>query len=177
MIRLAVKKVLLIGLLLSPVYLFSQTLTIDNSGKVIYAEEIVQKGKQQELFARGRQWIETTFKSAEEVIQQEDEASGFIQLKGIALISIDEENGNSVLPLEVPMHFILSLDYSDDKYRYRFSDIYFESDTATTIDGITMEAIEERKSDKGDIYRQYKRKAESVFIGLATLLKQAIRQP
>lgn len=115
------KNLLLTLLLCLPMLAFAQDLPKDpETGLITYTEVVPVEGvSQQELYKRARSWFATTFHSANDVVQLESKDEGKIIGKGIAVINI----GN--LPSD--MHFTLTLQFKDNRYRYEFTQIAFNS--------------------------------------------------
>jgi hypothetical protein len=82
---------------------------------------------QNELHSRAKQWIATTFKSANAVIQMEDKEEGIIVGKGIS------KAGHRTTMVYYPFTFgyTIKIYVKDGKYKYSFSDIDYQ--TTTTV--------------------------------------------
>lgn len=120
------QKLLLILLISFPSFLVAQNLPIDfETKKVEYTGIKDVNASKAELFSRAKNWASTTFNSSEDLIQTRDE--DYLAIKGLALIDYTIPDQNASEAIEIPMHFTLALDFADNKYRYTFTDIYFEN--------------------------------------------------
>jgi hypothetical protein len=115
---------ILILFLLFPSFLFSQNLPINyETKKVEYTSVIDANGSKSELFLRAKNWTSSTFNSSQDLIQTKDE--DYLAIKGLALIDYTIQAQDAPTVIEVPMYFTLELDFADNKYRYKITDIYF----------------------------------------------------
>jgi hypothetical protein len=141
------QKLLLILLISFPSFLVAQNLPIDfETKKVEYTGIKDVNASKAELFSRAKNWASTTFNSSEDLIQTRDE--DYLAIKGLALIDYTIPDQNASEAIEIPMHFTLALDFADNKYRYTFTDIYFEnsndpSSTITPIEETTLSRKEQ----------------------------------
>jgi hypothetical protein len=120
------QKLLLILLISFPSFLVAQNLPINfETKKVEYTGIKDVNASKAELFLRAKHWASTTFNSSEDLIQTRDE--DYLAIKGLALIDYTIPDQNASEAIEIPMHFTLALDFADNKYRYTFTDIYFEN--------------------------------------------------
>ncbi len=189
------QKLLIILFILSPSFLFSQTLPINyETKKVEYTAIINTKGTKSDLFARGKNWTLSTFNSAQDLIQTQDEDN--LNIQGMALI--DYIVPSTSVAIEVPLHFTLALDFTDDKYRYKVTDIYFkDNDEQKTIITPIEETVLSRAEQEEIIasrfdanlsksayqealnlgfnrYDQYKSKGNGTILGILQLLKNGM---
>lgn len=143
------QKLLLILFISFPSFLFSQELPINfETKKVEYTGVIDVKGSKSELFSRAKKWTSSTFNSSQDLIQTRDE--DYLTIKGLALIDYTIQVQNAPTVIEVPMHFTLELDFSDNKYRYKITDIYFEdtSELSSVIIPIEQTVLSRKEQEK-----------------------------
>lgn len=132
------QKLLLILFIIVPSFLFAQNLPINfETKKVKYTGVIEVNGSKSELFLRAKNWASTTFNSSQDLIQTEDE--DYLAIKGLALVDYSIPDQNTSDMIEIPMHFTLALDFADNKYRYTFTDIYFENSNDLNLGIIPIE--------------------------------------
>ncbi len=117
--------------------LFGQTLPIDEkTGKVAYQEVVnvnIDKNSKTDLYLKGKEWIATTFKSANDVIQMDDKEGGIIIGKGV--IKIDptcEVCGASGIHKTQSgfIEFTFKIEFKDGRYRYEFTNFNHKADNS-----------------------------------------------
>jgi hypothetical protein len=185
------QKLLLIVLIVFPSLLFSQNLPFNHeTKKVEYTGIINTNGSGSDLFTKAKNWTLSTFHSAQDLIQTRDE--DYLAIQGMALIDYLVPTTSEAI--EVPVHFTLSLDFVDNKYRYTVTDIYFKGtdEKSTTI--IPIEETILSRSEQEEIiskridtnlskteyqevlnsafnrYDQYKSKGNGTILGILQLL-------
>lgn len=125
--------------LLGSVRAFSQaapqdTLAIprDATGKKIaYVEVVPVAGAtQDELYARGKVWFAQTYKSAQDVIQADDKASGVLVGKAWQQTTFSPLGFGTKVPYK--LSYTVQLSFKEGRYRYEFSDLSFASFPSAT---------------------------------------------
>ena len=148
-ITTTMQKLLLIILISFPSFLVAQNLPINfETKKVEYTGIKDVDASKAELFTRAKDWASTTFNSSEDLIQTRDE--DYLAIQGLALIDYTILDQNASEAIEVPMHFTLALDFADNKYRYTFTDIYFENsnDPSSTIIPIEETVLSRKEQEE-----------------------------
>lgn len=179
-------------------YLYGQDIPVNpESDKVEYSGLIEQNGTQEELYEELKAWVARTFKSAEEVTLTDDKEAGKLSLRAQSLITLDSENPQDTVLIDVPVHFNLLFDIKENSYQYRITDIYFEHQglvvpmeetllTSTQQERIVRDRLidssysEEIKVDmvreELDRYRQYKNKGRSTIKGIEWLITEGLSE-
>lgn len=194
------QKFLLVLLISLPSFLFAQTLPVNlETKKVEYTGIIEVNASKENLFWWAKNWISRTFNSPDELIQVRDEE--YLAIEGLAMIDYIPLNQPPSAFVEIPMHFTLALDFTDNKYRYTFSNIYFgkgnESDFLVPFEETSLSKkeqellISERLKNLSlsesdfkeeletalDQYSQFKAKGDGAILGILELLKSGIVHP
>jgi hypothetical protein len=118
------QKLLVIVFILFPALLFSQNLPINlETKRVEYTGVVDIQGSKLELFSRGKSWVTHTFNASQDLMETKDE--DHLSIKGLAIIDYTAPDQGSDL-IEIPMHFTLTLDFTNNKYRYKFTNLYFD---------------------------------------------------
>lgn len=189
------QKLLLILLIIFPSLLFSQNLPLNyETKKVEYTSIIDSNGSKSDLFAKAKSWTLSTFHSSQDLIQTRDD--DYLSIQGMALI--DYIVPVTAEAIEVPVHFTLSLDFADNKYRYKVTDIYFEESDEQRKVIIPIEETMLSRAEQEEIistrlrpnlsesehqeainlgfnqYDQYKSKGNGTILGILQLLKNGM---
>ena len=180
---------------------FSQPLPLNKeSGKIEYSETVPLGGNRSELFNRGKAVVESTFKSARDVVEAEGQDEGYILLRGLAILDI---KGHDEKISEVPMHFRLHLQFRNNEYTYTITDISLQSPADSLHERTPLEEtlisrqefrqlIVEELKDSGvpasaavidhalaqaiQLNNQYKSTAHSTINGIVALIKERMAQ-
>lgn len=180
---------------------FSQQLPLNKkTGKIEYSETVPLGGNRNELFSRGKAVVESTFKSARDVVEAEGKDEGYIVLRGLAFLDISSHDEQIA---EVPMHFRLHLKFRNNEYSYLITDITLQSpadslhertpleETLISYDDfrkLTIEELKEARIPANDavidhalaqtmlLNNQYKSKAHSAISGIVALIKERMAQ-
>ena len=115
-------------------------LPIDSTTNKITFQEVVQSPgiSQDELYTRAREWFALTFKSAQDVIQMDDKASGKIIGKGA-------HRGTAMIlltPSAFSLNYTVSLTVKEGRYRYEITDFTSQSDPSQYIPNPTRAPID-----------------------------------
>lgn len=180
---------------------FSQPLPLNKeSGKIEYSETVPLGGNRSELFNRGKAVVESTFKSARDVVEAEGQDEGYILLRGLAILDI---KGHDEKISEVPMHFRLHLQFRNNEYTYTITDISLQSPADSLHERtpleetlisreefreLTIAELKEAGISASDalientlaqamlLNNQYKSKAHAALSGIAALIKERMAQ-
>jgi hypothetical protein len=121
------KVLTLASLTLMPLFSFGQLideLPKDESGNLYYNEVVQIAGKDREsLYLVAKQFFVDAFKSANDVVQFEDKATGVITGKGFSNVSVKIMGISNVNQ----MWFTLKIQCKDGRYKCEVYDIYFNS--------------------------------------------------
>lgn len=133
------KKVILIGLLLYFGSAAAQRFPTDSvTGKIVYKEVVeVDSATKGELFDLGKAWFVDAFKSANDVIQNENKEKGEVTGKGLSKLSVEIETGykDQTAVISLNLYYTISIKFKDGKYKYEIYNIYVSS----YLDGKTYE--------------------------------------
>jgi hypothetical protein len=111
--------------LLTLSFSYSQQLPLNKeTGKIEYTDTVPLGGNRNELFNRGKAVVESTFKSARDVVEAEGQDEGYILLRGLTFLDI---KGHDEKISEVPMHFRLRLQFRNNEYTYTITDISLQA--------------------------------------------------
>src|SRR5690554_1087085 len=187
--------------LLATSFGYSQQLPLNKeTGKIEYSETVPLGGNRNELFNRGKAVVESTFKSARDVVEAEGKEEGYIVLRGLAFLDITAHD-NSVD--EIPMHFRLHLQFRNNEYTYTITDITLQSPADSlpertpleeTLIGreefrkliieelgeagipVTDAVVDNTLAQAMLLNNQYKSKAHSTINGITGLIKERMAQ-
>ena len=93
-------------------------------------------GTKSELYIRARAWMANTYNSSQDVLQMDDKEAGKIIGKAITTWPIKGGFGN--LLCESPIHYTITIDIKDGKYRCVLGGFYHKgcfTGKVTTMDG------------------------------------------
>jgi len=187
--------------LLTLSFSYSQQLPLNKeTGKIEYTDTVPLGGNRNELFSRGKAVVESTFKSARDVVEAEGKEEGYILLRGLTFLDISSDNDQVT---EIPMHFRLHLKFRNNEYSYSITDITLQSPTDSLPDRtpleetlitrdefrkLTIEELKEAGIPTSDavidqalaqammLNNQYKSKAHSAISGIVALIKERMAQ-
>ncbi|SMC46330.1 DUF4468 domain-containing protein [Pedobacter africanus] len=132
---------LILVLLLFPVVCDAQLDTANatlpyRDGKIIYEQvnEMPNISKS-EMFGASKKWLADAFKSANSVIQSENEPTGQLIGKGYTTISYFKKG--SMMGILLDIKFTVQIDCKDGKYRIRFYDLGNETSSTRYTSGYT----------------------------------------
>ena len=107
---------------------------LDKEGNVEYKKVVqVPDTKKSELRKRCTLWFAKEFKSSNDVIQNNSEDN--ILGKGLTKIYIN----TGFESLQVDVHFTISVDFKDNRYRYRANNITYQAKTGPRV-SLTLSA-------------------------------------
>jgi Domain of unknown function (DUF4468) with TBP-like fold len=132
-------------------------------------------GSKNELYVRAYEWMAKTFNSSKEVIQMQDKEAGKIIGKGI-LTTPTGKDGLGMSVGNEPVHFTISIDVRDGKYRCILSDFSHDGIPFGTK-GSTTWAFGNLDNPNENGF--YGRKLESVYFNCeykAKLLLQSLKE-
>ena len=187
--------------LLTITFAYGQQLPMnEETGKIEYTETVPLGGNRIELFNRGKAVVESTFKSARDVVEAEGKEEGYIVLRGLAFLDISSQADQVE---EVPMHFRLHLKFRNNEYTYTITDITLQSPADSLHERTPLEEtlisrqefrqlIVEELKDSGvpasaavidhalaqaiQLNNQYKSTAHSTINGIVALIKERMAQ-
>lgn len=104
--------------------LYKQPLKISEDGIVEFSEVVQKEGASaSELYNKAREWFADAYKSADDVLQMEDEDNK--KLVGKAISTLDF--GNAMAQVEVRMYYTIKIYCKDGRYKYIITDIRYEA--------------------------------------------------
>jgi hypothetical protein len=83
------------------------------------------QGTKNELYVKSYEWIAKTFTSAKDVIQMNDKEAGKIIAKAVIAVP-GTKNGYGMTMGDDYVHYTISIDVKDNRYRCIISDFYHE---------------------------------------------------
>lgn len=108
--------------------LFSQysKIPVDSAtNKVVFTEVVEAKGvSKNDLYVAAKEWFVLTFKSADAVLQMDDNQNGRLIGKGYSEITLPPILGISTT---TRMYYTISISIKDDRFKYEISRIYYKS--------------------------------------------------
>ncbi|OOQ57153.1 DUF4468 domain-containing protein [Mucilaginibacter pedocola] len=112
------KQLICLFALLLPAIAYSQKFPIDSATqKVTYKEVVLADGlTKDQLFSNAKLWAVKTFKSAKDVIQLEDKASGKVVVQGVSQINTESR------PYDHMLGYSIDITVKDNKYRFIITD-------------------------------------------------------
>jgi len=145
------------------------------TGRLDYTEAVPVEGvSKADLFTRAKVWLAGSFKSAKDVVQTEDKDAGIMVGKGYSTISLTM--GRVTVPAK--LFYTLKMNFKDGKYKYEFSDFYFENEPVPELGNRINKTPAETwvlapaKDDRaGKVIALYKAQFDQTVQGLVASLK------
>lgn len=152
-----------IFILVAPKFAESQQLPIDQKTNLFRYQEVVtiDSVSSDELYSRAKAWIATFYKSANDVIQLDDQNTGRLIVKGNFGIIYYMSNAW--------VNHTLTIEMKDGRYRYILTDFIFDN-------GQWSAPIEDKKKFFGQrkkLYNQVSKQAEASIAEMKEAMKKA----
>lgn len=178
------KKLLLIALLLIAFSSFAQQAVNmpkdSTTSKVAYIEVVEAEGvTAAELYSRAREWVSTSYKSANNVLQMDDKQEG----KLIGKAYQDFVVPTAISKVTEQMWYTFKIYVKDNKYRYEITDIYskgyptqsngFKS-TEMNVEEFFSKRAYNKKGEMKESFVQYLTPMDSGIKDLIVSLKTAM---
>lgn len=117
-----------------PLFVFSQD----------YSEVIKVPGKtSSQLYGSAREWFAESFKSANDVLQLEDQINGKLIGKGSTPISVKYKSSFNTIPIILHATFTIKISVKDSVYKYEIGPIFIESGGAHSLNEYKNASIPE----------------------------------
>ncbi|HPE55314.1 MAG TPA: DUF4468 domain-containing protein [Bacteroidales bacterium] len=107
---------------------FSQSVPVNDDGKIEYKEVVEENGNPEEFFIRAVTWINSFYSNPFDVTKTRDQSSGII--KGLHRFRMEKtlEDGQKVDAGTVQYEF--KLEFKDGRYRYTLGDFVLRQNSA-----------------------------------------------
>jgi hypothetical protein len=120
---------------------FTDSIHLNESGKVTYEAVVEQPGSKEELYTKAKMWIAENFKSPNNVIQVDDKGEGLIIVKGSSeykyrhylLTEKRKKTEIESYPESYDALFMLKFFLKDNKYKVVISDIELANGIAGVV--------------------------------------------
>lgn len=106
--------------------LFSQTpkanIPVDEETGLITWQDVIQvQGTKDSLYVRAIEWINATYKNAQEVTRIRDQENGKIVVQH-RIAMFDTLDDGQIIKSNTVVNYVLRLEFKEDRYRYTFTE-------------------------------------------------------
>ena len=171
----------LLLLLLGSHISIAQELPVDaTNGLINFSQVLPLEGvSQAQLYARGKVWFATAFKSANSVVQADDQATGVLVGKAWAPISIHYIGANRPAS-QLRLWYTVKLGFKEGRYRYEITDMQMEwpnsSNPNQPLENLAFK-VSGAPAKQMAIIAEYQQETNRVASGLESSIKTSMAKP
>lgn len=131
------------------------------TGRFLYQEVVEVPGAKDDLYVKAQTWFVNTFRDAKEVIQLQDKDAGRVMGKGLFRLTL--------VMLTRSIHFTITIDVKDDRYRYTITDFIIEWHNT----GNDVHNFEEVTLSRRQLYNKTDAMIQELIANLKTTMSQS----